>query len=279
MLDLHIHSNASDGQYPPDALAQRVKDAGVSLWALTDHDTLDGIPQARQASQRLGLRFIPGIELSAKGNRELHILGYGVDIRHEGLRRACETFQEYREIRSGKIIGYLENKQVYIHLDDVRRLAGGELLGRPHFARAMVEAGYVSSVREAFDRYLGTPEFDAIERPKPSPQEAVALIRDAGGVAVLAHPKQLKLREQALEGLVADLAACGLQGMECYYSTHTREETAYYLFLAQRFNLRVTCGSDFHGEKVKPDIAIGTGIQASLCGAQSAVLEWVKALC
>lgn len=259
MIDLHVHSNRSDGQYPPAELAGLVEKAGISAWALTDHDTVEGLSEAWEASRARSIAFFPGIEVSAKGNRELHILGYGIDPDDRALREACQNFRKYRDERKFRILDYLGKRGVELRLEDVEALASGGLVGRPHFARAMVAAGAVSSVREAFDQYLGIPEFDKVERPKPTPERAIELITGAGGVAVLAHPQKLRLDPPALEALVRHLYDCGLRGIECYYSTHTEEEKSRYLSLAQTYGLFVTGGSDFHGELVKPEIAIGMG--------------------
>ena len=143
----------------------------------------------------------------------------------------------------------------------------GKSSGRPHFARTLVAMGYAESVQDAFDRYLTTPEYYAIERPKPAPEEGIAMIRRAGGVAVLAHPYLLKLEDAAFRALLELLISYGLQGIECYYSKHTPEETAYYKSIAEEYSLLYTCGSDYHGVSVKPDIQLGSGCNNSLLKA------------
>lgn len=260
MVDLHIHSSYSDGQHSPAKLACLAKEAGVSAWALTDHDTVDGCREAEQASNAMGLDFLTGIEISAKGSRELHILGYCVDPENEALRKACRSFRKYRNERKYRIQEYLAERGVHIRLEAVERYAGEGLVGRPHFARAMVECEAVANVREAFDKYLGIPAFDRVERQKPAPEEAVAMIAGAKGIAVLAHPQKLRLEQNELEDLVRQLRACGLRGIECFYSTHTESETEFYCSLAKRYGLLITGGSDFHGEQVKPEIVLGAGL-------------------
>ena len=265
MIDLHIHTTASDGQYTPTHIVRMASDAGLSLIAITDHDTVSGIAEGSGAAQKAGLGFIPGIEISVSGDNEIHILGYNIDIGNARLTAMCDGFAENRRQRGTRIIEYLQTYGVDIRLEQAQEHAGTGNIGRPHFARAMVDAGYVKTVREAFDKYLGIPEFKKIERPKPTPQEGIETIIAAGGVAVLAHPVQLKMDDSTLEKLLAELTGYGLGGLECWYSTHTPQQTKLYLALAKKYKLAVTGGSDFHGEAVKPGISLGSGIEGSLC--------------
>lgn len=268
MIDLHTHSTASDGQYQPAELIRLAVDKGLSAIALTDHDTIDGVPEARAEAERLGITFVPGIEISVKGNapvKELHILGYWIDIENLQLKEMCARFKALRAEREERIFQYLDSAGVRLLRENVERYAVNGLVARPHFARAMVEAGYVSTVREAFDRYLAVPAFDKIERPKPSPEEGIQCILASGGIPVLAHPVQTQLPLSELEELICSLKEAGLKGLECYYSTHSPQQTRDYLEMAQRYDLTVTGGSDFHGERVKPDIMLGSGINGSLC--------------
>jgi predicted metal-dependent phosphoesterase TrpH len=264
MVDLHIHTTASDGQYSPAQIVLMAKNAGLTMIAITDHDTIAGIEEGREAVRGSGIKFIGGIEISVQCNRELHILGYKVDPKNPALLSLCEGFAEGRRERGPRISEYLRGYGIHIDLEQAQKHTGGELLGRPHFARALVDAGYVETIREAFDRYLGIPAFDKVERPKPPPGEGIKVITGAGGLAVLAHPKQLKLSDADLEKLLCELIQHGLGGIECYYSTHTPRQTEFYLYLAQKYGLAVTGGSDFHGENVKPEILPGTGINGSL---------------
>jgi len=252
LIDLHIHTNVSDGQYSPAETVRLAAARGAVCLAVTDHDRIGGLEEGRRAADEIGVDFIPGIEISVQGNRELHILGYYIDYNNAGLIEACDNFIRLREQRGSRIFDYLSKKGVPLTEEQVQSHVPRGIAGRPHFARAMVEAGYVSSIQEAFDKYLGTPEFDGVERTKPTAAEGLRMILGAGGVPVLAHPALLKLDDEHLEALVKDLAAAGLQGVECYYTTHTKEQTEKYLGLADKFNLLVTCGSDFHGELAKP---------------------------
>ncbi len=257
IVDLHMHSNASDGQYAPDELVEKVKKAGISLMALTDHDSVGGVERAVKAAAEAGIRCIAGIELSIQHEAEFHLLGYGIDIDNAALGEFCAQLVRDRETRADKIIAYLASYGLTVTPEEVREKAGSNLIGRPHFAQVLVEKGYVGSIQEAFDRYLATEAFSRIERPKPTAEEGLAMIHGAGGVAVLAHPASLKKTGEELEREVCALKDLGLDGIETYYSTFDAGQIAEYHSLAQRYNLLETAGSDFHGEKIKPAIFLG----------------------
>lgn len=250
--DLHIHSTASDGQYTPAELASLVKKRGTEVWALTDHDSVKGVEEARTVGTALGLRVIQGVELSADDYLNLHILGYGFTV--SALQSWLDSLQGGRSNRKYRIRDYLRTKGIEIPLDEVDEEAAGGSVGRPHFAMVMLKHGYVATRKEAFDRYLDTPEFQEIEKgTKPSAQECVERIKAAGGKASLAHPYQIVLNGESLEELVLRLKRYGLDAIECYYPIHTPEQTAEYLTIAEKYGLHVTGGSDFHGEKNKPN--------------------------
>jgi predicted metal-dependent phosphoesterase TrpH len=264
LIDLHLHTNRSDGQYSPRALVGLAAERGVSLMAITDHDTVDGVAEGAEAAREAGVDFIPGVEISVKGNRELHLLGYCIDCENPELLRMNAEFARLRALREARIHEYLKEKGVSLSPDDVRKHAEGGMVGRPHFARALVEFGYASDFRNAFAKYFSGPDFYAIERPKPEAKLGIDVIRAAGGVAVLAHPTMLRLPVPELDALLADLVRDGLRGLECHYSSHSREQTALYLSLAEKHGLIVTGGSDFHGERVKRDVEIGRGVNGPL---------------
>lgn len=257
MIDLHIHTNMSDGQFSPAETVRLAAQKGVSCIAITDHDTVAGFDEARRAASEVGIECISGIEISVQGNRELHILGYHIDCGNPGLTEACDNFIRLREQRVSRIFTYLSQNGVLLTEEQLQRHVRQRAAGRPHFARAMLDAGFVSSIQEAYDRYLGTPEFDSVERTKPAARDGLKMILDAGGVPVLAHPALLKLDDENVQALISDLVDAGLKGLECYYSRHTPEQTAQYLKYAEKFGLIVTAGSDFHGENNKPGIEIG----------------------
>ena len=257
LCDLHTHTTASDGQYTPTELVGLAKARGLSVLAVTDHDTIAGVTEAQRAGSELDLTVIRGVELSAKDYPNCHILGYRFQDGDTELARLCERFRAGRDERKYKIVDFLREKGVDIDLAEVEEIAGGEVIARPHFAQALVRRGYVSSNREAFDRYLDTQEFlRRVERPKPPARVCLETIRAAGGKTSLAHPYQIGVDNEKLEDIVRELAGLGLDAIECCYPRHTPEQQEFYLHLAEKYGLHVTGGSDFHGERVKPDIRL-----------------------
>ena len=249
--DLHTHSTASDGQHAPGELARLVKNRGTEVWAHTDHDNLDGLESAEEAGRALGLQVVCGVELSSEDYRNLHILGYGFSV--PALREWIAGQRRRRDDRKYRIRDFLRAKGMEISLEEVDAEAAGGSVGRPHFAKVMVRHGYVSTRREAFDRYLDTAEFQRMDSgTKPSAQECVERIKQAGGKVSLAHPYQIVLNDETLEELVRRLKGYGLDAIECCYPIHTPEQTAEYLGLAKKYGLHVTGGSDFHGLGNKP---------------------------
>ena len=257
IADLHTHSTASDGQYAPAELVRLAKERGIEVLALTDHDTLDGVEDAVEAGEALGLRVLRGVELGAAEYENLHILGYGVAPGGPELAALCEKFRAARDQRKYRILDFLREKGCGLSIEEVEAVAGGNVIGRPHFAQAMVRRGYVQSNREAFDRYLDTAEYhQKVKRFKAGAEACLGAIRAAGGRASFAHPYQVGLEDEALEALVKRLKDLGLDAIECYYPRHTPRQTAFYLRLAEKYGLHATGGSDFHGERVKPDIRL-----------------------
>lgn len=253
LADLHTHSTASDGQYRPAELVKLAKARGIRLLALTDHDTVDGLSEAAQAGETLGLRVLNGVELGAAEYSHLHILGYGFDA--ADLAPLCQRLKAGRDDRKYRIISFLQKKGLKLALEEVEEIAGGDIIARPHFAQAMVKRGYVKSNREAFDCYLDTEEFhQTVKRFKADARTCIETIKTAGGKVSLAHPYQIGLKDGPLEELVRTMAEYGLDAIECFYPKHTPEQEAFYLRLAEKYGLYATGGSDFHGERVKPEV-------------------------
>lgn len=243
--DLHAHTTASDGSLPPAGLIERARQIGLSAVAVTDHDTVEGLGEAREAAVRLGVRLVPGVELNTDATgREIHILGFYVDWEGGPLLDRLSRLRAARRERLDRIVRSLCETGVRLEHDRVLEIVGGGSAGRIHVARALVEAGEAVSVNEAFERYLvpGRPGY--VRRTKLQPAEAVRLIRAAGGVAVLAHPG---LVGDADETLVAGLREAGLEGLEVYYPAHDPQEVERYREWADKFDLVATGGSDFHG--------------------------------
>lgn len=245
MVDLHVHTRASDGGHAPEQVVLLAKEAGLHALAITDHDTTDGLPPAQEAAGQLNLELVPGIELSTQWNdHEVHILGYFINPSNPGLHEVLSSRQEGRYRRGRRILEKLVALGMPLEWEEVLAKAGDAAsLGRPHIAEVMIDKGYVASVDEAFTRFLGAGAPAYVPRAKFSPQEAIDLVLAAAGVPVLAHP-----------GLIADpdlmqqlLREGKLQGLEVYYPSHDEETTRELAELCQRQGLIATGGSDFHG--------------------------------
>lgn len=257
VADLHTHSTASDGELSPSRLVRRAASLGLSALALTDHDTLAGLAEASRAGAELGVKVIPGVELGACEQRYLHILGYGFPLNPPVLAHLCQEMQRGRDQRKYRILAYLEQKGVPITLEEVENLANG-VVARPHFAQALFMRGYVKSVREAFDLYLDTDDFQRIERFKPTAAACIEAIHLSGGFACLAHPCQLHFTDEQLDELLKELRGFGLDALECFYPQHQPQQVQFYLSLAKKYGLHVTGGSDFHGERVRPGVELAS---------------------
>lgn len=258
-IDLHLHTTHSDGSFSTAEVMAFAKQAGLTALAITDHDIVDGIPEATAIGKELGIEVVPGVEISSRlGESELHILGYFLNWTDPLLAQRLSTLRDSRHLRNPKIVQRLNELGIPITYEEVRALAGTESVGRPHIARLLMEKKFVTSAKEAFDRYLanGRPAF--VDRELPEPAEAVRWIREAGGVPVLAHPTWVRTSADGLRVLVRELKATGLGGIEVHYSTHSPSQTTEYLDLAKQCDLLVTGGSDFHGV-TKPDIEVGIG--------------------
>lgn len=259
MIDLHCHSTFSDGSFTPEDLFRMGEEAGLKALALTDHDTLGGIPRFMAAAEGRTMRAVPGVELSVNWDSGvMHMLGYWVDLQSEELSRQLEWIRDGRAARNADILKKLNDLGFTMTWDEVKSKAGEDVVGRPHFAQVMLDKGYAQEKNEVFDKWLGDGKPAYVDRPRLGAEDAVQLICRAGGVAVLAHPFTLHLGKEAQEELWKKLAAAGLSGVECYYSEHTSELTGDYLDMARRAGLVPTGGSDFHGD-ISPGIKLGVG--------------------
>ena len=259
IIDLHTHSTASDGQYAPSEVAARAARAGTVAWALTDHDTVAGLESAAAAAGALNVRFVPGIELSALlDEREVHVLGHFIDPVHPEMRRFEDLLADHRRGRVRKIIDRLARSGVSVTEEAIVACSGGKTIGRPHVARALVGVGAVATVKEAFDRYLGEGRPAYVGRFRLTAEDAVAMIRRAGGVATLAHPGVSKVQPREL----VRLRAMGFDGVEAEHPDHPPEQAARYRESATATDLVCTAGTDFHGEIVAPDRFLGTSRMA-----------------
>jgi ribonuclease III len=271
-IDLHIHSDASDGTLSPPAILNMAADLNLAAISITDHDTVKGALKALDYGIPAPLNFITGVEISANPpphwqsainfRGSLHILGYGIDVANPQLNTALDKLQEARRNRNPHIIKKLQAMGFDLSMGEVAAMVEGadtNNFGRPHIARLMVKKGICKSIDDTFELYLGNDKLAYVEKYRIECAEAIQVIRNAGGVPVLAHPVLYQTVNTAeIENLIITLKAMGLCGLEVYYSEQTPEQTAYYAGLARRYDLLMTGGSDFHGD-LRPEIKMGAG--------------------
>lgn len=251
--DLHCHTTASDGLLRPEEVVKIAAKKGLKALGITDHDTVEGWQEAEKAGKKYGIKVVKGIEINTDWNeKEVHIIGYELDRESASLQKHLLDLREKRKKRVEKILYKLKELGFEIPFKEVLKYVKGDSIGRPHIAQAMISRGYVQNFREAFDKYLriGAPAY--VPRYKLDPEEAIKIVRESGGVAVLAHPGA-----QELEGEIYRWKRVGLQGLEVIHPEHSDEDIKKYQSIARQLELIMTGGSDFHGEGVKPGIIIG----------------------
>ena len=248
-IDLHSHTTASDGEHSPEALVALARAAGVRVLSVTDHDTVAGLGRAAVAAEAEGLGFVPGIEVSATAaGREVHVLGHFVDASEAGLARFSERLKGERATRMGRMVQRMGELGFPLTLAEVEAIGGGAHLGRPHLALALLNRGYVSSTKEAFDRFLADGRPGHVDRFRLDAEEAVQLLHAAGGTATLAHPGPSQVTLPTLQAL----ARAGLDGLEVFHADHVPSQRESLLRTADALGLIPTGGSDFHGARVSP---------------------------
>jgi len=254
-VDLHIHSTASDGRLGPAEVVRKSAEYGLAVIAITDHDTVDGIVPALAAARAFpGLRVIPGVEINTDvPNGEAHVLGYFIDYTSHELGDTLEGLRHSRRGRAQGMIAKLGDLGIYIEWQRVQEIAGGSSIGRPHIAQAMLEKGYITSIKEAFTKYISRDGPAYVEREKIAPVEAVKLVLRAKGLPVLAHPFTINDPEM----MIVELKAAGLVGIEAYYGNYTAGEVGRLVSLARGHNLIATGGSDYHGLDEGSETMIG----------------------
>ena len=257
MIDLHTHTTFSDGTYSPEEIIKLCHKSNLKAIAITDHDTIDGIKYARDIAKELNIELIEGIEFSAdyKGI-EIHVLGYFLDIENKELLSLLEDLKISRDKRNKELIKKLNDIGLDISFEYVKSLSNGGLITKAHFGKAIVKKGYAKTMKEAFSLYLGKGKPAYVSRVLISYKDAIKYILNAGGIPVLAHPMIYKLSDKDLEIAIKDLKDSGLKGIECYYPSNSLSQTNFLLSLAKKYDLKVTAGSDFHGEN-RPDVALG----------------------
>ena len=258
-IDLHLHSTFSDGIFRPKELVVRARNLGISVLALTDHDTTAGLPEFRAACKKMNVGYLSGIELSAEFDGTLHILGYRIDQGEKDIENALARVQNGRDERNLVMVGNLRDLGMEISMEEVEEEAGGDILGRLHMARVLVKKGYVPDTNSAFSRFLAKGALAYADRFRLSPPDCIDLIRRAGGVAVLAHPGQTTKDMGKMRDIIKKLKEAGLWGLECITPKHRAEQVVEYLTLAAEFSLFPTAGSDFHeaGSTYSMGVSVG----------------------
>ncbi|MGL5088198.1 MAG: PHP domain-containing protein [Cetobacterium sp.] len=247
--DLHTHTTYSDGTFSVEELLKRAKYVGLTGISITDHDTMEGVPEAREIAKDLGLDFISGIEFSCFYNGyEIHILGYLLNEKSEKLAAKLLDLKKYRKERNEKIIKRLNNLGLKITVEEIEKEATGSIVSRAHICNVMMKKGFVYTKGEAFRQYLGNKGAAYIEKGGSSPIEIIELIKECGGVSALAHPHLISDSKEVVEKILNILVKAGLDGLEVEYSSYSAQDSKYYKKLAKDKNLLTVGGSDFHGE-------------------------------
>lgn len=259
-IDLHVHSSASDGSLTPEEVVELAKREGLTSFALTDHDTVEGVERALDHAKKIkDIEVIPGTELSCYYNdREIHIVGLFINHKDETFLNELQKLEQAREARNEKMVQNFVDAGIPITLEELKHGNPNSVITRAHFARVLIEKGICKDKNEVFDKYLGIGCPFYLPKPKVTPEHVIRLINQAGGIAILAHPYSYKLSKTEIEDMLDDLIPAGLSGMECYYSTYDDGQMQELRNIAHAKNLLISGGSDFHGT-VKPDISIGTG--------------------
>jgi len=283
IIDLHTHTTSSDGEKNPMELIKHAIEKNVSVLGITDHDTLLGVKKLNREDLVIkdsGIKIISGIELTAKVSKgRMHILGYNIDINDSELNK---KMNEIRDNNLNRFLSIMEQIKrdygIVFKYEDIKNIINTEHnLGRPDLAMLCIKYGYANSVQEAFDKYL----IDAYNKVRADNkglvyQECIEIILKSGGIPVLAHPKSLELSEKELLKLTKEMISYGLQGMEVYHSSHTTQEMNYYLDIANKYNLLISGGSDYHGPLVKPDIELGTGKNNNIRIKKLSLIDYIN---
>lgn len=264
-IDLHTHSSASDGSDSPEELVRKAAAKGLAAVALTDHDSMDGLPEAQAEARRCGIRFVRGIEIAVKHeNDELHLVGLWMPELSSRMKDAIGNFRQKRSFRNMEILHSLKKIGMPLDIEEVHAFSGNGTMGRPHIASAMKSKGYVQSRRDAFSRYIGHEGRAFVPRELMSPEEGISLLRGEGALVVLAHPCLFRhMSRQSLDGLLVKLTGYGLHAIEAYHSAHSRDQIRICVDLAAKYGLLLSGGTDYHGQN-KEDICLGSGIRGNV---------------
>ena len=264
MIDLHVHSTASDGTCSPAELVALAKEAGLEAFALTDHDSIDGISEALEAGEKLGMEVIPGVELSCNYNKEeIHVVGLYIDYKDAEFVEHLRNFQDLRDNRNIKMAECLCEEGFDITADALHAMFPDAVITRAHVAKYLVATGQVKELSIVFDKYIGNGCKCFVDRPKVHPADAVKMIHKIGGIAILAHPCLCKMNRRELYAMIDELAAAGLDGIEAIYSCNMGSDEKDFTEIAKKHGLLISGGSDFHGSN-KPYIKLGVG-KGNMC--------------
>lgn len=264
IIDLHTHTIYSDGTYTPTELIKYAVTKNIKALAITDHDTVDGINEALEYSKQFKIEIISGIEISAEyEKKEIHIVGLFINQNSQELLNTLIALKEKRYTRNIKMIEALNKYGFNVTYEELEKTSQNKIITRAHFAKLMLEKGYVKSIKESFDKYLSEGKPTYISKELLKPQESINIIKKSGGSAIIAHPLLYNFDDNELNIMLKYLKACGLVGIECYYPSHTPENTKYLIELANKYNLKISGGSDFHGNN-KPWLNLGTGYNNNL---------------
>ena len=258
MIDLHVHTTASDGQYTPTPILQAAAEKEFKAIAITDHDTLAGIPEAKEAAKQFNVNFIPGIEININTNRgEFHLLGLGIKETSSSMQTVIDNLIQNRNNRNLQMIEKMQADGLDICMEDFEKVFPNTVIGRPHIAQMLVRKGIVKTSQQAFDKYLAQGRKYFVQRAGTNLDEAIMAIRDSGGVPVLAHPMSLYLSWGKLPDILQNYYERGIAGLEAYHPGARRSECARLEELGKKIGYFITAASDFHGEKVRADRKLG----------------------
>lgn len=265
MIDLHSHTKASDGEKTLEELIDLAISKNISTLAITDHDTVDGLEIAENYAKNKNIKIIPGVELSAHVEKgQMHILGLFVDYKNTKFLEKLNYLKKSRALRNDKFINELNKMGYQITMEELKAVSGGKTIGKPHFAKVFLSKNYIKTKNEMFDNFFNKPPLNKYKRDSYSPKDSIKMIKEAGGIAILAHPQTLKLSFDELRDKIKELKSYGLDGLECYHSNQTPEEMIEFNKIANELGLIITKGSDYHGPIVKPLIELGTGINNNI---------------
>lgn len=265
MIDLHAHTTASDGEKTPTELIDMALEKNLEAIAITDHDTVDGIKEAYEYSKDKDILFVPGIELEANVEKgQMHILGLFIDFENKELNEFLEKIKENRNKRNDFFVREFNKMGFEITLEELKAVSGGKIIGKPHFAKIFLRKNYIKEKEEIFANYFNRPPLNGVGKTSYSAEVLIKEIKNANGIAILAHPQSLKLDDNDLVEKIKELKSYGLDGLECYHSNQTPEQMTRFKEIAKELNMVISKGSDYHGQITKPDVELVYGKKGNI---------------